>query len=38
MNHPDRQQLADIHTSTHTIAVIGAPDGPDTAVVARRID
>ena len=38
MNHPERQQLADIYASTHTIAVIGASADPDTAVLARRID
>jgi len=38
MTHLNRQQLADIYASTHTIAVIGASAHPDTAVLARRID
>jgi len=38
MTHLNRQQLADIYASTHTIAVIGASADPDTAVLARRID
>jgi predicted CoA-binding protein len=37
MNHLDRQQLADIYASTHTIAVIGASADPAAAVLARRI-
>ena len=28
MNHLDRQQLADVYASTHTIAVIGASADP----------
>lgn len=38
MNHPDRQQLAEIYTITHTVAVIDAFADSDAAVLARRID
>ncbi len=37
MNHLNRQPLADIYASTHTIAVTGAAAHPDAAVLPRRI-